>query len=102
MLINVTFFHYDKKSDKSLAFGTMGCYNEGTKCRKEIEMEERKRKKKTGRPCISDETKNLVVRLYNEDEMSCAEIAKACNISTRSVFRIMNERTEKANVTKEE
>lgn len=58
-------------------------------------MEERRKRKATGRPRISEETKALVVRLYNEDSMSCGEIAKACNISTRSVFRIMNERTVK-------
>jgi len=54
-------------------------------------MEIRKRKP-TGRPKINKATENLVVRLYNEDKMTCAEIAQACNISVRSVFRIMNER----------
>lgn len=54
-------------------------------------------KKSNGRPPISKETKDLVVRLYNEDELTCVEIAKACNISKASVFRIMNERRAEAN-----
>lgn len=55
------------------------------------EMEIKKRKP-TGRPAINDMTKQLVIRLYNEeDSMTCDEIAKACNISRASVFRIMND-----------
>lgn len=51
-----------------------------------------KKRKPTGRPPINEETKNLVVRLYNEDKMTCVEIAKACNIGKTSVFRIIKER----------
>lgn len=64
-------------------------------------MEIRKRKP-TGRPPINEETKDLVVRLYNEDTMTCVQIAKACNISKASVFRIMNERRQKSNEQTEE
>ena len=52
------------------------------------------RRKPTGRPRISTETKELVRRLYAEDKMTCKDIAAACNISTRSVFRIVDERTD--------
>ena len=54
-------------------------------------MEIRKRKS-TGRPPIGEATKSLVIRLYNEDKMTCADIAKACNISRSSLFNIINER----------
>ena len=54
------------------------------------------RRKRGGRPRISEATKDLVVKLYNEDKLSCVEIARACNISKSSVFRIMNERRAKA------
>lgn len=50
--------------------------------------------KRRGRPSINEETKDLVVRLYNEDTMTCMQIAKACNISKASVFRIINERRQ--------
>lgn len=51
------------------------------------------RKVKRGRPGISEATKELVVRLYNEDQ-PCKRIAEACNISEASVFRIIrNERS---------
>lgn len=57
-------------------------------------MEKVKRKRKpTGRPPINGNTKDLVVRLYNEDTMTCKQIAEACNISERSVYRIINERS---------
>lgn len=59
-------------------------------------MEIRKRKP-TGRPPINDTTKNLVLRLYDEDGMTCAEIAKACNISRSSLFRIVQERSKEKN-----
>ena len=55
-------------------------------------MEKVTKKKRTGRPPINEATKNLVVRLYNEDEMTCEEIAKACNIGRTSVFKIIKER----------
>ena len=32
------------------------------------------KRRRVGRPSISDETKKLVVRLYNENEMTCGEI----------------------------
>lgn len=52
------------------------------------------KRKPGGRPKINDATKDLVVKLYNEDTMSCLEIAKACNISKSSVFRIIAERRQ--------
>lgn len=57
-------------------------------------MEKVTRKRKpTGRPAINDTSKDLVVRLYNEDTMTCKQIAEACNISERSVYRIIKERS---------
>lgn len=47
--------------------------------------------RKKGRPPISVDTKNKVLELYNEDEITCNEIAKECNISRASVFRIISE-----------
>lgn len=51
-----------------------------------------KHRKQTGRPRLSEETRELVVKLYVENEMTCKDIAIACNISESSVFRIMRER----------
>lgn len=51
-------------------------------------------KRKVGRPRIDEKTRNLVVRLYNQDELTCDQIAKACGIGRTSVFRIINERSE--------
>lgn len=68
------------------------CQNRRQERRKEEKEMTQKKEKAKGRPPINDKTKALVVRLYVEDEMSCADIAKACNISARSVFRIINER----------
>lgn len=51
-----------------------------------------KHRKPTGRPRVNEATRELVVRLYAEDKMTCKDIAKACNISESSVFRIMRER----------
>lgn len=59
-------------------------------------------KKQVGRPRISIETKNLVVTLYNEDKLSCAEIARSCGISKASVFRIIRERRQKLDNGEEE
>ena len=42
------------------------------------------KRRKVGRPSINDETKKLVVRLYNENEMTCGEIAAACQRSMSS------------------
>lgn len=50
------------------------------------------KRRRVGRPSISDETKKLVVRLYNENEMTCGEIAAACQISMSSLFRILMDR----------
>lgn len=61
-----------------------------------------RKRKPTGRPRINDLTRDLVVRLYNEDTMTCKEIAKSVGISEASVFRIVNERRKKqTNVCKE-
>ena len=53
----------------------------------------KQRRKPTGRPPINETSKDLVVRLYNEDTMTVRQIAEACNISERSVYRIINERS---------
>lgn len=53
----------------------------------------KQRRKPTGRPPINETSKDLVVRLYNEDTMTVRQIAEACNISERSVYRIVNERS---------
>lgn len=50
------------------------------------------KRRRVGRPSISDETKKLVVRLYNENEMTCGEIVAACQISMSSLFRILKEK----------
>lgn len=48
-------------------------------------------KKRTGRPPISEELKDLVVELYKTD-MKCGDIARKCNISKTSLFKIIKER----------
>jgi helix-turn-helix domain of resolvase len=48
-------------------------------------------KKRTGRPPISEELKDLVVELYKTD-MKCEDIARKCNISKTSLFKIVKER----------
>lgn len=63
-----------------------------TRREQKIMIEVIKKRKPTGRPKINNETQDLVIRLYNEDSMTCDEIAKACNISRSSVFRIIRER----------
>lgn len=50
------------------------------------------KEKKLGRPKINENARTLVCRLYDEDEMACTQIAKACNVSLRSVHRILQER----------
>lgn len=55
------------------------------------------RKNRGGRPSISEETKALVVRLYNEDSMTCKDIAAACRISEASLHRIIRERRREEN-----
>jgi len=49
------------------------------------------KKRAAGRPAINDYTKTLVKRLYDEGQWTCKQIALACNISTASLYRIMNE-----------
>lgn len=49
------------------------------------------KKRTTGRPAINGYTKTLVKRLYSEGQWTCKQIALACNISTASLYRIMNE-----------
>ena len=57
----------------------------------------KRRGNRGGRPPINTETKTLVWRLYDEDKMTCEQIAKACNISVSSLYRIMRERSEMEN-----
>lgn len=52
------------------------------------------KKRATGRPAINNYTKMLVRRLYSEGQWTCKQIALACNISTASLYRIMNEEDE--------
>lgn len=52
------------------------------------------KKRATGRPAINGYTKTLVKRLYSEGQWTCKQIALACNISTASLYRIMNEEDE--------
>lgn len=49
------------------------------------------RKIHRGRPRISQKKRDLVVKLYNEDEYMC-NIARLVGISERSVYNIVNER----------
>lgn len=48
-------------------------------------------KKRMGRPPISEELKDLVMELYKTD-MKCGDIARKCNISKTSFFKIVKER----------
>lgn len=57
----------------------------------------RRGKNRGGRPSIHKETKDLVCKLYDEDRMTCEQIAKACNISVSSLYNILRERTEVEN-----
>lgn len=50
--------------------------------------------RKKGRRGITEDIKNRVENLYNNDNLTCVEIAKVCNISESSVFRIMRERRQ--------
>lgn len=51
-----------------------------------------------GRPPISEATKSIVYRLYDEDEMTCKEIAQAVSISEASLYRILRERERREDV----
>lgn len=78
----------DKNVDKSINEEYTNVKHE----RSETMSEKRQyRRKPTGRPPINDMTKTLVRKLYEENKMTCKDIAAACNISTRSVFRILDE-----------
>lgn len=56
-----------------------------------------KKRKPTGRPPISETIKNAVIKLYNDDSMTCEDIAKVCNISKSSVFRIIKKERQTIN-----
>lgn len=58
---------------------------------KEIQAQTKHKTKMMGRPKIPQLTRDLVIRLYNEDEMSCKDIAIACNISIASLYSIIRE-----------
>lgn len=47
---------------------------------------------RVGRPSISEETKDVVVQLYNRGK-NCSEIIDAVQISRASFYRIINERS---------
>lgn len=49
-----------------------------------------------GRPRISDVKKNLILRLYGEDNLTVKQIAEACGVSRASVFRILKEKERSA------
>lgn len=49
-----------------------------------------------GRPPINDETRKLVIELYNNSDMTCNQIAQACNISPASLYRIINKARKEA------
>lgn len=53
--------------------------------------EERKTRK--GRPRLTEERADLIVKLYNED-MTIREIAKSCNVSTSTIYRVLRERRD--------
>lgn len=53
--------------------------------------------RKKGRRGIDSKTKERVVELYQADELTVPEIARACKVSESSVFRIMRERRVGAN-----
>lgn len=54
-------------------------------------------RKKGGRPKISEETRRRIVELYNENKLTCDEIAKACSVSKSSLHRILSEERRKSN-----
>lgn len=51
----------------------------------------RGKRERAGRPPIGAATRALVIRLYEEREMTCKEIADACQISERSLYRVVRE-----------
>lgn len=60
---------------------------------KEQEDDGKKKGRKKGRRGITEDVKKRVESLYEDDKLTCTEIAKVCGISRASVFRIMHERT---------
>lgn len=52
---------------------------------------EPKEKRPVGRPRINQEIRNKALELYDNDNMTCKDIAKVCGISTRSLYRILDE-----------
>ena len=52
-------------------------------------------RKKGGRPKITEATRRRIVELYNEDKMTCEEIARACAVSLSSLHRIISEERKK-------
>lgn len=66
--------------------------------RMEMVKDKTERKVKMGRPPkITDVTRDLIIRLYNEDK-PCDYIADACNISVSSVFRVLREERKRRKV----
>lgn len=58
------------------------------------------RKVRVGRPKIDEKLKDLVVKLYNEDE-PIDNIIDLCGISRRSIFNIIKERRKENPVRKQ-
>lgn len=55
------------------------------------EVQAKHKTKMMGRPRIPQQTRDLVIRLYNEDKMTCEDIAIACQISIASLYSIVRE-----------
>lgn len=51
-----------------------------------------KRGNRGGRPRIKDDIKQLAIKLYDEDHMTCKQIAKMCQISEASLYKLLRER----------
>lgn len=50
-----------------------------------------KTRKPTGRPKLEEQIRTSVIQLYNQNTMTCKEIANACGICRQSVYNIINE-----------
>lgn len=48
-----------------------------------------------GRPQVSEEIQDEIVRLYRLGELTCKQIAAAVGVSEASVYRTLNRRTER-------
>lgn len=57
-------------------------------------MKQELKMRRGSRPRITDEAKDKAVRLYLEDKMTVAEIAKECGFSVPSLYRILKERSD--------